>query len=99
MALMAPNLEEIIMFRKLSLIAVAAASLGVAALARPPPRPGVVVDGTADGMAVAAGTAAGVVRASTSVVAPAITAMAAAMATAAAMCGNWSRPRGARAGA
>jgi hypothetical protein len=33
MALMAPNLEEIIMFRKLSLIAVAAASLGVAALA------------------------------------------------------------------
>jgi hypothetical protein len=83
------------MFRKLSLVALAAASLGVAALA-PTSRPGVA--GTADGMAVAVGTAAGVVRASTSA-GPAITAMAAAMATAAAMCGNWCRPRGARAGA
>ena len=33
MALMAPNPEEIIMFRKFSLVALAAASLGVAALA------------------------------------------------------------------
>jgi hypothetical protein len=33
MALVAPNLEEMIMFRKFSLVALAAASLGIAALA------------------------------------------------------------------
>ena len=33
MALLAPNLEETIMFRKFSLVALAAASLGMAALA------------------------------------------------------------------
>jgi hypothetical protein len=33
MALLAPNLEEMIMFRKFSLVALAAASLGMAALA------------------------------------------------------------------
>ena len=82
------------MLRKLSLVAVAAASLGVAALAPTSASAwgGWLVAGTADGI----GGWAGAVRASSSAARPI---MATAMATAAAMCGDWSRPRGDPAGA
>ena len=80
------------MLRKLSLVAVAAASLGAAALAPTSASAwgGWQVAGTAAGITAGAGA----VRASSSAARP-ITATV----MAAAMCGAWSRRRGVRAGA
>ena len=82
------------MLRKLSLVAVAALSLGAAALA---PTSASAWGGGGwrggGGMAVAVGTVAGVARASMSAARPITD-----PATAAAMSGNWSRRPGGRAG-